>query len=131
MAKLSNGTIITFSTVATTATNCRVSSSRSAVDLTALNDVLTTAIGGRATVTGSATIFCDQAPALTLAQLFTEGTPSGAAIGIVITSPVTGLVYSGNAFITGFNPTWDSDGVMTAEVSWQYTGQITTTRPTS
>lgn len=131
MAKLSNGTSISFAGVATTATNCRITSSRNAVDLTALNDAITTAIGGRPTVTGSATIFANQSSALNLAHLFTEATPSGAGITVTITSVLTGLVYTGSAIITGFNPSWDNDAVMTAEVSWQYTSLVTTTRPTS
>lgn len=131
MAKLSNGTTIFFNAVQALATNCRITPSKSAVDTTPLNSLLTTAIGGRPTVTGSATIFCDQAPALTLAQMFSEASPSGAAINIIITSPITGLIYDGDAVITGFNPTWDNDAVMTAEVSWQYSGEINVTRPTT
>jgi hypothetical protein len=68
---------------------------------------------------------------LTLAQKFSEATPGGAAIDVAITSPNTGLVYDGSAVITGFNPSWDNDAVMTAEVTWQYTGTLTVTRPTS
>ena len=131
MAKLSNGTIITFSGVQTSATNCRITASKSAVDTTSLNALLTSAIGGRPTVTGSATIFCDQATGLTLAHMFSEASPSGAAITIVITSPLTGLNYDGDAVITGFNPTWDNDAVMTAEVSWQYSAEINVVRPTT
>lgn len=131
MAKLSNGTTISFATTATTATNCRITASKNAVDITALNDLLTSAVGGRPTVTGSATIFADQASALTLAQLFSEASPSGAGITVAITSALTGLVYTGSAIITGFNPSWDNDAVMTAEVSWQYTSTVTTTRPTA
>jgi len=131
MAKLSNGTTISFASTSTSATNCRITASKTAVDITALNAALTSAVGGRPTVTGSATIFCDQSSGLTLAQLFSEASPSGASIAVLITSALTGLVYSGDAIITGFNPTWDNDAVMTAEVSWQYTGQITTTRPTT
>lgn len=130
-AKLTNGTTITFNAVEALATNCRITSAKNAVDTTQMNAATTSAIAGRPTVTGSATIFSSQSTALTLAHQFSEATPTGTAIGITITSPTTGLIYSGNAVITGFNPTWDNDAVMTAELTWQYTGTLNVTRPTS
>jgi len=122
---------MSFGGTSTTGTNVRITSAKTAVDTTALESALTTAIGGRPTITGSATIFADQAASLSLAQIFSEATPSGAAIAVTITSPVTGLVYTGSAIITGYNPSWDNDAVMTAEVTWQYTSTVTATRPTT
>jgi hypothetical protein len=131
MAKTSVGTSIVFVSTATLAQNVRITSNKTALDTTALSSLVTTAIGGRPTITGSATIFADQTIGLTLAQMFSEASPSGAPINITITSPITGIDYDGDAVITGFNPTWDTDAVMTAEVTWQYTGQIAATRTSS
>lgn len=128
MAKTSVGTNIVFVSTATLAQNVRITSNKTALDTTALNSLVTTAIGGRPTITGSATIFADQAIGLSLAQMFSEASPSGSPINITITSPITGYDYDGAAVITGFNPTWDTDAVMTAEVTWQYTGEINVTR---
>jgi hypothetical protein len=130
-AKLTNGTTIVFGTTEALATNCRITSAKNAVDVTQINAAVTSAIAGRPTVTGSATIFSSHSVGLTLAQQFSEAAPSGVPIDITITSPTTGLVYDGGAVITGFNPSWDNDAVMTAEVTWQYTGTLNVTRPTS
>jgi hypothetical protein len=130
-AKLTNGTTITFNAVEALATNCRITSAKNAVDITQMNAATTSAIAGRPTVTGSATIFSSHGTGLTLAHQFSEATPTGTAINITVTSPTTGLVYSGSAVITGFNPSWDNDAVMTAEVTWQYTGTLNVTRPTT
>jgi hypothetical protein len=130
-AAISSGTSVTFSGNAVQTQSCRITSSKNALDSTQLNSLVTTAIAGRPTITGSATIFSSQATGLTLAQQFSEASPSGSTIAIVINSPVTGLVYSGTAVITGFNPSWENDAIMVAEVTWQYTSTITVTRPTS
>jgi len=130
-AVISSGTSVTFAGNAVQTQSCRITSAKNALDSTQLNSLVTTAIAGRPTITGSATIFSSQTVGLTLAQQFSEASPSGSTIAIAITSPVTGLVYSGSAVITGFNPSWENDAIMVAEVTWQYTSTITVTRPTS
>lgn len=130
-AVISSGTSITFAGNAVLTQSCRITSAKNALDSTQLNSLVTTSIAGRPTITGSATVFSSQAAGLTLAQQFSEASPSGSTIAIVITSPATGLVYSGTAVITGFNPSWENDAIMVAEVTWQYTSTVTVTRPTS
>lgn len=131
MAVISNGTTISFAGVATDATDIRISASSSAIDTTTINSVVTLAIQGRPTVTGSATIHMDNATALTLAQKFAGTTPATAAITVAIAASgaaAGGVDFSGSAVITGFNPSWGNDQVQTAEVSWQYVSEITVGR---
>jgi hypothetical protein len=63
-----------------------------------------------------------------LAQKFGGANPDGSSVQVVINGAggnTGGQDFSGAAIITGFNVTYSNDQVMTAEVSWQYTGQIT------
>lgn len=132
MAVISNGTTITFgSNPAVDATDISITASSTAVDTTTLGAVLTTAIQGRPTVTGSATIHMDNATALALAQKFAGTTPTTASITVAIAASgaaTGGVDFSGSAIITGYNPSWSNDAVQTASVSWQYTGEITVAR---
>ncbi len=131
MAVISNGTTISFAGTAVDATDISITASSTAVDTTTLGAVLTTAIQGRPTVTGSATIHMDNARALDLAQKFAGATPTTSAITVVIAASgagAGGVDFSGSAIITGFNPSWSSDAVQSASVSWQYTGEITVAR---
>lgn len=132
MATISNGTTISFGGgTAVDATDISITASSTAVDTTTLGATLTTAIQGRPTVTGSATIHMDNATALTLAQKFAGATPTTSSISVAIaaTGGATGGVdFSGSAIITGYNPSWSNDAVQSASVSWQYTGEITVAR---
>jgi len=137
MAVIGNGTTITFAFAGggggatVDATDISITASASAVDTTTLGAVLTSAITGRPTVSGSATIHTDNATALTLAQRFAGATPSTAACSITIAASgaaAGGVDFSGNAIITGFNPSWGNDAVQSASVSWQYTGEVTVGR---
>ena len=131
MAVISNGTTISFGGAAVDAADISITASSTAVDATPLNSALSVAIQGRPVVTGSATIHMDNATALTLAQKFAGTTPTTSAISvsIVASGGVNGGVdFSGNAIITGYNPSWSNDAVQSASVSWQYTGEITVGR---
>lgn len=131
MAILSNGTTISFGGTSAAATDIRITPAVTAIETTTLNAAVTSAIASRPTITGSATIHCDIAPGTSLAQKFGGATPDGTAIAVVINAAggVTGgQDFSGSAIITGFNVTYSNDQVMSAEVSWQYTGQITITQ---
>ena len=131
MAVISNGTTISIGGTVVDATDISITASSTAVDTTTLGAVLTTAIQGRPTVTGSATIHMDNATALTLAQKFAGATPSTAAVAIAIAASgaaAGGVDFSGSAIVTGYNPSWSNDAVQTASVSWQYTGEITVAR---
>lgn len=131
MAVISNGTTISFAGTAVDATDISITASSTAVDATPLNGVLSVAIQGRPTVTGSATIHMDSATALTLAQKFAGATPNTASIAVAIAASGAangGVDFSGSAIITGYNPSWSNDAVQSASVSWQYTGEITVAR---
>ena len=132
MAVISNGTTISFGGgAAVDATDISITASSTAVDATPLNSALAVAIQGRPTVTGSATIHMDNTVALTLAQKFAGATPvtSSISVSIVASGGASGGVdFSGNAIITGYNPSWSNDAVQSASVSWQYTGEITVGR---
>lgn len=131
MATISNGTTITFGGTAVDATDISISATSTAIDTTALGYTYTTAVQGRPTITGNATIHADNAVALTLAGKFAGATPDTTAIAVVINaagSGTGGVDFSGSAVITAFNPSWSNDAVQTAQVSWQYTSQITVTR---
>lgn len=131
MAVISNGTTISFAGTAVDATDISISASSTAVDATVLNSATSAAIQGRPTVTGTATIHIDNATALTLAQKFTGATPTTSAITVIINASggaSGGVDFTGDAVITGFNPTYGNDAVQSATVSWQYTGTITATR---
>lgn len=132
MAVISNGTTISFGGgAAVDATDISITASSTAVDATPLNGVLSVAIQGRPTVTGSATIHMDNAVALTLAQKFAGATPTTTSISVAIVASggaTGGVDFSGSAIITGYNPSWSNDAVQSASVSWQYTGEITVGR---
>lgn len=132
MAVISNGTTITFGGgSAVDATDISITASSTPVDATPLNGVHSVAIQGRPTVTGSATIHMDNATALDLADKFGGATPTTSAISVSIAASGGangGVDFSGDAIITGFNPSWSNDAVQSATVSWQYTGQITVAR---
>lgn len=131
MAVISNGTTISIAGVVVDASDISITASSTAVDTTSIGSLLATAIQGRPTVTGSATIHTDNPTALALAGKFAGATPDLAAVAIVINaagSTTGGVDFSGSAIITGFNPSWSNDAVQSATVSWQYTGQITVTR---
>ncbi len=136
MAFIANGTTLSFtigggSSVIVDATDISISASSAVVDATALNSVLSTAIQGRPTVTGSATIHTDNATGLTLAQKFCGATPSTAAVTVAIAASgagAGGVDFSGSAIITGYSPTYTNDAVHSATVTWQYVGEITAAR---
>jgi hypothetical protein len=131
MAFIANGTSISIGGTPVDATDISISASSPVVDATALNSVLSVAIQGRPTVTGSATIHTDNATGLTLAQKFCGATPSTAAISVAIFASGAGsggVDFSGNAIITGYTPTYSNDTVHQATVTWQYTGEITAAR---
>ena len=131
MAVISNGTTISIGGTPVDATDISITASSTAVDTTTLGSVLTTAIQGRPTVTGSATIHMDNATALTLAQKFASATPSTAAIAIAISASgaaAGGVDFSGDAVVTGYNPSWSNDAIQTASISWQYTSTVTVAR---
>jgi hypothetical protein len=131
MAFIANGTSISIGGTPVDATDISISASSAVVDATALNSVLSTAIQGRPTVTGSATIHTDNATGLTLAQKFCGATPSTGAISVVIFASGAGsggVDFSGNAIITGYSPTYTNDAVHSATVTWQYVGEITAAR---
>jgi len=131
MAFLSNGTTISLGGVLADATNIQINPAVTAIETTTLNSAFTTAIASRPTITGSCTIHCDIAPGTSLAQKFGGANPDGSAINVVINGaggPTGGQDFSGSAIITGYNVTYSNDQVMTADVSWQYTGQITITQ---
>lgn len=131
MAVISNGTTITIASVAVDATDISISASSSAVDTTTLGAATTTAIQGRPTVTGTATIHMDNATALTLANKFCGANPVTTEVAIVINASggaTGGVDFSGNAIVTAYNPTYSNDAVQSASVSWQYTGTITAAR---
>jgi len=131
MAFIANGTSISIAGTPVDATDISISASSAVVDATALNSVLSTAIQGRPTVTGSATIHTDNATGLTLAQKFCGATPSTGAITVVIFASGAGsggVDFSGNAIITGYSPTYTNDTVHSATVTWQYVGEITAAR---
>jgi hypothetical protein len=131
MAFIANGTSISIAGTPVDATDISISASSAVVDATALNSVLSTAIQGRPTVTGSATIHTDNATGLTLANKFCGATPSTGAISVVIFASGAGsggVDFSGNAIITGYSPTYTNDTVHQATVTWQYVGEITAGR---
>lgn len=131
MAVISNGTTISFGGTAVDATDISITASSTAVDTTALNSATSTALQGRPTVTGSATIHIDNATSLTLAGKFTGATPSTSVMVVTINASggtTGGIDFTGDAIITGFNPTYSNDTVQSAQVTWQYTGTITATR---
>lgn len=131
MALLSNGTTISFGGTSAAATNIQINPAVTAIETTTLNSAVTTAIASRPTITGSCTIHCDVAPGLSLAQKFGGTNPDGSSVQVVINGAggtTGGQDFSGAAIITGFNVTYSNDQVMTADVSWQYTGQITITQ---
>jgi hypothetical protein len=131
MAFIANGTTISIAGTSVDATDISISASSAVVDATALNSVLSTAIQGRPTVTGSATIHTDNGTGLTLAQKFCGATPSTGAIAVVISASGAGsggVDFSGNAIITGYSPTYTNDAVHSATVTWQYVGEITAGR---
>ncbi len=131
MAMISNGTTISFDQVLTDASDISITATSAAVDATPLNSAYAVAIQGRPLVSGSATIHTDNATALTLAQKYAGVTPDTDYVSVVINARggVNGGVdFSGNAVILSYNPSWTNDTVQTAQVSWQYTGQITVTR---
>lgn len=131
MAFIANGTSISIAGTTVDATDISISASSPVVDATALNSVLSLAIQGRPTVTGSATIHTDNATGLTLAQKFCGATPATAAVSVAIFASGAGsggVDFSGTAIITGYTPTYNNDTVHQATVTWQYTGEITATR---
>jgi hypothetical protein len=131
MAFIANGTSISIAGTPVDATDISISASSAVVDATALNSVLSTAIQGRPTVTGSATIHTDNATGLTLAQKFCGATPSTGAVTVVIFASGAGsggVDFSGNAIITGYSPNYTNDTVHQATVTWQYVGEITAAR---
>ncbi len=131
MAVISNGTTISFGGTAVDATDISITASSTAVDTTTLGAVLTTAIQGRPTVSGSATIHMDSATALSLAQKFAGATPSTAVMAVAIAAAgagTGGVDFSGDAVITGYNPSWSNDAIQTASISWQYTSTVTVAR---
>lgn len=131
MAVISNGTTISIGGTPVDATDISITASSTAVDTTTLGAVLTTAIQGRPTVTGSATIHMDNATALTLAQKFAGATPSTATVTIAIAASgaaAGGVDFSGDAVVTGYNPSWSNDAIQTASISWQYTSTVTVAR---
>jgi len=131
MAFIANGTSISIAGTPVDATDISISASSAVVDATALNSVLSTAIQGRPTVTGSATIHTDNATGLTLAQKFCGATPSTGAVSVAIFASGAGsggVDFSGNAIITGYSPTYTNDTVHSATVTWQYVGEITAVR---
>jgi hypothetical protein len=131
MATIGNGTTISIGGSLVDATDISISASSTAVDTTTIGAIRTTAIQGRPTVTGSATIHMDNATALSLANKFCGATPDTASIVITINASggaTGGVDFTGDAIVTSYNPTYASDTVQSAQVSWQYTGQITATR---
>lgn len=131
MAFIANGTSISIAGTPVDATDISISASSAVVDATALNSVLSTAIQGRPTVTGSATIHTDNATGLSLAQKFCGATPSTGVVTVVIFASGAGsggVDFSGNAIITGYSPTYTNDAVHSATVNWQYVGEITAAR---
>jgi hypothetical protein len=131
MAVISNGTTISFGGTAVDATDISITASSTAVDTTTLGAVLTSAIQGRPTVSGSATIHMDSATALSLAQKFAGTTPSTGVIAVAIAASGAasgGVDFSGDAVITGYNPSWSNDAIQTASISWQYTSTVTVAR---
>lgn len=131
MAVISNGTTISFGGTAVDATDISITASSTAVDATPLNSATSIALQGRPTVTGSATIHTDSNTALTLAGKFSGATPATAVMSVTINASggaTGGIDFTGDAIITGFNPTYSNDTVQSAQVTWQYTGTITATR---
>jgi hypothetical protein len=131
MAVIGNGSTISIAGSLVDATDISISASSTAVDATALNSALSVAIQGRPTVTGTATIHMDSATALTLANKFCGATPSTGVVVITINASggaSGGVDFTGDAIVTAYNPTYASDTVQSAQVSWQYTGQVTATR---
>lgn len=131
MAFIANGTTISIAGVLVDATDISISATSAVVDATALNSVRSTAIQGRPTVTGSATIHTDNATALTLAQKFCGATPNTDAVIVAIAASGAGsggVDFSGSAIITGYSPTYTNDAVHSATVTWQYVGEITAAR---
>jgi hypothetical protein len=131
MAFVSNGTSISFGGVVVDATDISITASSTAIDATPLNSALAIAIQGRPTVTGTATIHTDNATALSLAQKFAGSTPVVSAIAVAISASGGaggGVDFSGQAIITGFNPSWSNDAVQSASVTWQYTSEISVSR---
>ena len=131
MAVISNGTTISFGGTAVDATDISITASSTAVDTTTLGAALTTAIQGRPTVSGSATIHMDSTTALSLAQKFAGATPSTAVMAVAIAASgaaAGGVDFSGDAVITGYNPSWSNDAIQTASISWQYTSTVTVAR---
>jgi hypothetical protein len=131
MAFVSNGTSISFGGVVVDATDISITASSTAIDATPLNSALAVAIQGRPTVTGTATIHTDNATALSLAQKFAGSAPVVSAITVAISASggaSGGVDFSGQAIITGFNPSWSNDAVQSASVTWQYTGEISVSR---
>lgn len=131
MASIANGTTLSINSVVVDATDISISATSAVVDATALNAVWSTAIQGRPVVTGTATIHTDSATGLSLAQKFSGVTPATGAVPLAIGASGGadgGVDFSGNAIITGYNPTYTNDAVHQATVSWQYVGQITAAR---
>jgi hypothetical protein len=131
MAFIANGTSISIGGTLVDATDISISASSAVVDATALNSVLSTAIQGRPTVTGSATIHTDNATGLSLAQKFCGATPSTGAVSVAISASGAGsggVDFTGTAIITGYSPTYTNDTVHSATVTWQYVGEITAAR---
>lgn len=131
MATISNGTTISFGGTAVDATDISISATSTAIDATALGYTYTTALQGRPTITGNATIHTDSATALALAGKFAGATPDTALLTVIINSAggaSGGVDFSGSAVITAFNPSWSNDAIQTAQVSWQYSSQITVSR---
>lgn len=131
MAVISNGTTISFGGTVVDATDISITASSTAVDATPLNSATSIALQGRPTVTGSATIHTDSNTALALAGKFSGASPDTAVIAVTINASgasTGGIDFTGDAIITGFNPTYSNDTVQSAQVTWQYTGQITATR---
>ncbi len=131
MAFISNGTTISFDQALTDASDISITATSAAVDATPLNSAYSVAIQGRPQVSGSATIHTDNPTALALAQKYAGVTPDTDYVSVVINArggANGGVDFSGNAVILSYNPSWTNDTVQSAQVSWQYTGQITVTR---
>lgn len=131
MAFIANGTTLSIGGVLVDATDISISATSAAVEATLLNSPFSAAIQGRPVVTGTATIHTDSATGLTLAQKFSGATPNTVAIAMTIEASGAGsggVDFTGNAIITGYNPTYANDAVHQATVSWQYVGQITAAR---
>ncbi len=131
MAFVSNGTTISFGGTIVDVTDISITATSAAVDATPLNSAYSVAIQGRPLVSGSATIHTDNATALELAGKYAGQTPDTAYVSVTINARGAangGVDFTGSAVILSYNPSWSNDTVQTAQVSWQYTGEVSVAR---